>query len=82
VFPKEWKEPLGGEKVGFPGKVGLPRGVEGASRWGEGWFPGNGILPKGVDGTSWRGQGGFPRKGSLPLGDTTTMDYDVPEDWM
>jgi len=38
VIPGEQKEPLGGEKVGFLGKFGLLWGVEGASRWGEGWF--------------------------------------------
>ncbi len=71
-----------GEKVGFPGKIGLPQGVKGASRWGEGWFLGNWNLPKGADGTSRRGQRGFPRKGTLPWGDTTTRDDGVPEDWM
>jgi hypothetical protein len=31
VLLKEWKEPFDGEKVGFPGKVSLPQGTEGAS---------------------------------------------------
>jgi hypothetical protein len=32
TFPRERKEPLNEEKVGFPRKIGLPLGVEGASR--------------------------------------------------
>ncbi len=45
VLLRESKEPLNGEKVGFHGKVGLPRGTEGTSQWGdggvsrEGWSP-------------------------------------------
>jgi len=47
VLPKEHKELLDGEKVGFTKKVGLLHGVEGASQRGEGWFPKKGSLPQG-----------------------------------
>jgi hypothetical protein len=47
VLPKEWKELLGGEKVGFPRKVGLPQGVERSLSMGRRLVPWKGNLPRG-----------------------------------
>jgi hypothetical protein len=47
VLPEEHKELFDGKKVGFTEKVGIPWGVDGASRWGEGWFPKEGSFPCG-----------------------------------